>query len=508
MIRSVLRRALMGLGIVAAVSAVPAMAAPMGTEQARHLLARTGFQPTPKDVETFERLDYVEAVDRILNGMRTKAATPLPAWMGMSPAEFFQANREIRREKREMKEARAADQQAAPDKDRRDRIVSLIRQQGGEAKAWWYREMLSTDSPFTERMVLFWHNHFTSSVQKVKYVPSLMRQNELFRREAAGNFRRLLASVARDPAMLLYLDGATSRKGQPNENFSRELLELFTIGEGQYAERDIKEAARAFTGWSIDRQTGAYRVYPALHDAGDKAFLGRSGSFDGDEIIATVLAHPRTAERVVEKLWLEFVSPTPQPAEVKRLAGILRDANYEMKPLLRAMFLSPAFRDPANRGTLFKSPVEMTVGTLRLLQIPVDDTIRLVRSGRLLGQDILDPPNVKGWTGGASWISSYTLMLREQGLQRIIQATQVASRRDMDMKGMPDKEQLSETPVEGRSMRTVPMALRLPAGLSGVDRARMEKIMLALPPITPIARDAEPGVAVAQMMLDPVYQLK
>jgi uncharacterized protein (DUF1800 family) len=495
-----LRAIAIGTGL-AVLFSTSALAAPMGTDQARHLLARTGFQPTPQEVAAFERLEYAEGVERILGTMRSKAATPLPDWMGMSPAEFFQANREIRRDKREMQESGEV-------KDRRDRIVGLVRQQGGDAKAWWYREMLNTTSPFTERMVLFWHNHFTSSVQKVKYVPALVRQNELFRREAAGNYARLLREVARDPAMLMYLDGATSRKGQPNENFARELLELFTVGEGQYGEQDIKEAARAFTGWSIDRQTGAHRVYSALHDDGSKTFLGRSGNFDGEHILAAVLAHPRTAERLVEKLWREFVSPQPDAAEVKRLAALLRQHDYEMKPLLQAMFLSPAFQDPRNRGTLFKSPVEMTVGTLRLLQIPVDDTMRLVRSGRLLGQDIFDPPNVKGWSGGEKWISSYTLMLREQGLQRIIQATQVAyGGRDM-ARPMVDKEQLADTPVEGRSMRSVPMALRLPPALSGIDTARLEKIILALPPIMPIARNAEPGAAMAQMMLDPVYQLK
>jgi uncharacterized protein (DUF1800 family) len=505
MLGSILRYAAISTGIAVALVVQSAMAAPMGTEQARHLLARTGFQPTPGEIATFERMDHAAGVERILGTMNSKAATPLPEWMGMSPIEFFQVNREIRREKREAKEE-------GRDTDRILKIASLIRQQGGEAKAWWYREMLTTDSPFTERMVLFWHNHFTSSVQKTRYVPSLVRQNELFRREAAGNYARLLREISRDPAMLFYLDGVSNRKGQPNENFARELLELFTVGEGNYSEQDIKEAARAFTGWSIDRQTGAHRVYPILHDDGAKTFLGRSGNFNGDDILAAVLAHPRTAERLVEKLWREFVSPKPDPAEVKRLASILRQSDYEMKPLLRAMFLSPAFQDPANRGTLFKSPVEVTIGTLRLLQIPVDDTQRLVRAGRQLGQDIFDPPNVKGWQGGEAWISSYTLMLREQGLQRIIQATQVAGAgREMrrGMQGaMEDKEQLPETPVEGRSLRNMPMAVRLPPALNGLDKARLEKILLALPPIAPVARDADMGTAVAQMMLDPVYQLK
>ena len=504
MVRSGWRHAAIGLGLIGVLGAAPALAAPMGTDEARHLLARTGFQPTPGDITTFERLDYAEGVDRILNGMRARAATPLPDWMGMSPTEFFQLNREIRREKRE----------AERDTGRILKIANLMRQQGGEAKAWWYREMLTTDSPFTERMVLFWHNHFTSSVQKTRYVPSLIRQNELFRREAAGNYGRLLGEVARDPAMLPYHDGVSSRKDRPNENFARELLELFTIGEGQYSERDIKEAARAFTGWSLDRSTGAYRFYRVLHDDDEKTFLGRSGNLDGDDVLAAVLNHPRTAERLVEKLWRELVSPTPDQEEVRRLAGIFRAERYEMRPLLRAMLLSPAFRDPANRGTLFKSPVEMVVGTLRLLALPVDDTQRLVRAGRLLGQDVFDPPNVKGWAGGEAWISSYTLMAREQGLQRIIQATNLAGGNGMENgrgKGMArrdDKEQLPDMPVEGRSLRNVAIAVRLPEHLRGLDVARMERLLLALPPITPVARNGDAGAAMAQMLLDPVYQLK
>ena len=208
------------------------------------------------------------------------------------------------------------------------------------------------------------------------------------------------------------------------------------------------------------------------------------------------------------------MSPTPDQEEGRRLAGIFRAERYEMRPLLRAMLLSPAFRDPANRGTLFKSPVEMVVGTLRLLDLPVDDTQRLVRAGRLLGQDVFDPPNVKGWAGGEAWISSYTLMVREQGLQRIIQATNLVGGNGMENgmgKGMArrdDREQLPDMPVEGRSLRNVAIAVRLPEHLRGLDIARMERLLLALPPITPVARNGDAGAAMAQMLLDPVYQLK
>ena len=158
-----------------------------------------------------------------------------------------------------------------------------MQEQGRELRNWWIEEMLVTDQPLVERMVLFWHNHFTSSLKKVRFMPALFRQNALFRREALGNFATLLKDVARDPAMLIYLDGMRSVARQPNENFARELLELFTLGEGHYSEADIKEAARAFTGWTIDRETGQFAIRDDEHDDGEKTFLGKTGSFDGDD---------------------------------------------------------------------------------------------------------------------------------------------------------------------------------------------------------------------------------
>ena len=500
-----------GLALAAALAggmlAAAAHAAPMGSDEARHLLARTGFQPTPDEIAEFSRLEYAQAVDRILDSMTATAATPPPRWTSMSPLEFRGAVQAELRAARTGPTASDPSGDAAAGGEAALALAAVIRQQGGEAKAWWYREMLSTDSPFTERMVLFWHNHFTSSVRKVRYVPALMRQNALFRREAAGNFGRLLKAVARDPAMLIYLDGATSRAGRPNENFARELFELFTIGQGAYTESDIREAARAFTGWSLDRRTGEHRYYQMLHDHGSKRVLGSAGYLSGDDVIEIALRHPRTSERLVAKLWREFVSPDPDPGEVRRLARLFEESDHELKPLLRALLLSPAFRDPANRGVLIKSPVELTVGTLRLLRIPVDDTMRLVRAGRMLGQDLLDPPNVKGWIGGEAWISSHSLMQREQILQRIIQATQLVH--GGDGSGMAvDREQLRDMPVEGRSMRTLPMAVQLPPALRGLDVPALRTALLALPPVEPVPNDADPGAAMARMMLDPVYQLK
>jgi uncharacterized protein (DUF1800 family) len=428
----------------------------MGFDEARHLLSRATFGATPAEIGGVAAMAYGPAVDRLLATRRVDALTAPPDWVHAS-----------------------------------------LEEQARQLCNWWVEEMLVTDQPLVERMTLFWHNHFTSSLDKVRSASALHRQNALFRREAFGNFARLLKAVARDPAMLIYLDGAESIARRPNENFARELLELFTLGEGHYGETDVRNAARAFTGWSLAARTGPFVKRLEQHDGGQKTFLGQTGYFDGDEILDIVLRQPRTAERVCEKLWREFISLTPDPAEIGRLAAVLRGGGYEMRPVLKAMFLSPAFRDPANRGALIKSPVELLVGSVHLLGLPVPDKTPIVGMMQGLGQLPFYPPNVKGWPGGESWITSYTLLLRQQVLRRMIEATTVAA-----MDGA------MERPVEGRSLRNAGAAATLAPALAGSDAGELMRTLLPRQPIDPVDADGAPGAVVAAAMLDPVYQLK
>ncbi|MDI1287506.1 MAG: DUF1800 domain-containing protein [Reyranella sp.] len=478
-------------------------AAAMDFDEARHLLSRTAFGATPAEIRAIEALDYPAAVDQLLATFRPTAATAAPGWANDGLGAL-------------------RDQQKAMAKVTADgRAVQVqppLQEQGRELRNWWIEEMLATDQPLVERMVLFWHNHFTSSLTKTYYPGSLYRQNEMFRASAFGNFATLLKSVARDPAMLLYLDGVRNVARQPNENFARELLELFTLGEGHYTESDIKAAARAFTGWSVDRETGRFVERAGQHDDGEKTFLGQTGRFGGDEIIAILLKHPRTAETIVEKMWREFVSLTPDPAAVKRLAAPFRDGGYELKPLLRALLLQPALRDPANRGALIKSPVDLIVGTVRVLGLPVPEKTQLARMMQGLGQSLFNPPNVKGWAGGESWITAYTLLQRQQILRRIVEATTVASMegmggRRMDRRqaqpAMEDTQQMMEPrPVEGRSLRNSSGAARLGPTLLGVDAATLSKTLLPFAPIDAVETGGAPGAVVAAALLDPAYQLK
>ena len=476
----------------------PHAATATGFDEARHLLSRTTFGATPAEIAAVEALDYPIAVDRLLANRHPQALTPPPSWINEGPAS-------VRYRQKQAVEKKGVDGKPL-------KVARPVDEQGRELRNWWAEEMLATDQPQVERMTLFWHNHFTSSFAKVRYAPALYRQNELFRREAFGNFARLLKAVARDPAMLIYLDGTRSVARQPNENFARELLELFTLGEGNYSEADIKNAARAFTGWTIDRETGAFVDRVEFHDPGEKTFLGQTGRFTGDDIVAILLRHPRTAELVCEKLWREYVSLIPDRSEIKRLAAILRTGGYEMKPVLRAILLSPAFRDPGNRGTLIKSPTDLVIGSVRLLGLPVPEKTQLVRMMQGLGQILFDPPNVKGWAGGESWITTYTLPLRQQYLRRMIEATTV-SPIDGTMAMRPDrraerKEMIEPRPVEGRSLRGAGGELKLGPTLAGIDASSLVRTLLPRQPLDQVETGNTPGAIAAAAMLDPVYQLK
>jgi uncharacterized protein (DUF1800 family) len=386
------------------VSAQQLQANAMGFSEARHLLNRTSFAAQTNEIDDYAQLNREQAVDRLLSETRRTAVYPAPAWTATYERVY---KPDMTQEER---------QQA----NRRE-----ITERGLEIRTWWVAEMLSTPSPLTEKMTLFWHNHFATSQQKVRTASLMYRQNVMLRNYALGNFGAMLREVSKDPAMLIYLDGAQNRKGAPNENFAREVMELFTLGEGHYTEQDIKEVARAFTGWSMDADTGEFRFRRPAHDDGSKTVLGREGKFNGDDIVTLLLQQPATGEFVIGKLWREFVSPEPDAAAVQLLAATWRAANYELKPLLRAMFLSEAFWAPVNRAVLVKSPVDLVVGSLRQFRFSVEDPAPFAVILRQLGQDLFAPPNVKGWPVGDAWLNTTTLLARKGFLNRLFRADEM-----------------------------------------------------------------------------------
>ena len=310
------------------------------------------------------------------------------------------------------------DEPAAFYAEARSTIAALLGLGGSnDLPAWWLYVMLRSPHPLLERMTLFWHGHFATSAAKVTDRGLMLAQNELFRTHALGNFRTLLKAEARDPAMLLWLDSAVNRKAKPNENFAREVMELFSLGVGSYTERDIRETARAFTGWEVQHQR--FWVNAAQHDGGLKTVLGERGPFDGDGVIDVLLRQPAAARFLVRKLYRFFVadefpeSSTPAGIEalLEPLAVELRESDYDVGRVVGMILRSNWFFSEQAIARRIKSPVEFAVGLVRSLEGHVDH-YALADDLNALGQRVFYPPNVKGWNGGREWINSYTLMGR------------------------------------------------------------------------------------------------
>jgi uncharacterized protein (DUF1800 family) len=482
---------------------------PLDATDARFLLTRTGFEANASEVAPYIGMTREQAVDALLAGARTEAETPPPAWV-MEPIP----SADVRR--------------AWTQDERRDDQREQSRRYD-ELRGWWVREMVTTRSPLTERMTLFWHDHFPSGEDKVHYPQLMFRQNALLRRDALGNFGDLLHAVSKDPAMLQYLDGAGSRKGRPNENFAREVMELFTLGEGHYSQRDVTEAARAYTGWTLDPNTLAYQFNPKIHDDGDKTVLGRMGPFDGDQVLDILLAQPETATFITTELWREFISETPDPVQIAPIAERFRALHYDIKTALRGLFLSEAFWDERNRGVLVKSPAEFVVGAVRQFDIGYadQDVTPLAGQVRNFGENLFYPPNVKGWPGGENWINSTTLLARKQFIEQLFRATEAHGMRPAATNAKTSAMS-GPTPimVTNAAMKPAAMAKPHPGLRFDLDawlarynttpdarpdlstQLQLQRAVLAVSPADAIEPDVTSSAYLRVLLMDPAYQLK
>jgi len=479
--------------LAAVLVAAPAPAATLGFDNARHLLNRTSFAANPADIDAFAGLTREQAADRLLAWTGKPAVTPPPAWT----AEPFESRNRFR--------GMSVEERMLANREMVQKVFAL--------RSWWLTEMLVTPSPLTEKMTLFWHNHFVSGQQKVRSPQLMYRQNDLLRRHALGNFGELLHAVARDPAMVIYLDSASNRKGQPNENFAREVMELFTLGEGNYGERDIKEMARAFTGWSINPETGEFLFRPFAHDDGEKTVLGRTGNFDGDAALDILLAQPQTAEFIVTKLWREFISPSPDPAEVRRIARIFRDSRYDIRAALGALLVSDAFYATKNRAALIKSPVELVVGTLRQFNFGTGDVMPFVLTANQLGQALFAPPNVKGWPGGEAWINSSTLLARKSFLERLFRVEELRPMLAAMDGGMGLPRGVAQIDDGRERFARAMMEIRFDSSrwltqFRDADAASVQRVLLAAAPLTAPAPGVQGMELIRQLTQDSAYQLK
>ena len=366
---------------------------------ARHLLNRAGFGVPPAAIARLAAMKPADAVSAFVDYEKLPDVAEAP------PTDLPQrfSYRELRQTVATMTEEEKRKFRQEKQREAREAMVGL--------ESWWINRMRVSQRPLEEKLTLFWHGHFATSAEKVKEPQANLQLNQLFRSNASANFDQLTRAVGKSAAMMRYLDQIQSSRQHPNENWARELMELFTLGIGHYTENDIKEGARAFTGWA-DRD-GEFMFDSRRHDDGQKTFLGQTGNFDGDKIIDIIMAQPACAEFISKKLWKFFAYDDPEPEVVTGLAETMRKNKYEIKPVLRQMFSSQAFYQDKAMHSQVKSPSQLVVNLMVQLDAPVDSKPPVAQLAmRAMGQALFFPPNVKGWDGGKAWINTNTLLIR------------------------------------------------------------------------------------------------
>jgi len=399
----------------------PIAPADWNTDFAAHLLERAGFGGTPEEIQALAKLTPAQAIARLVRFEGTDSSQLAPfehSGIHDPGLEPFPPTRpavtDLAKEKGE-----ALGIKVKPTGNRRlqpvvDEFFYWLRAsvlETNRVSYWWANRMLTSPRPLQEKMALFWHGHFTSNEAKVRDYRKLLGQLELFQKQGMGNFRDLTIAVAQDPAMLSFLDAGVNVKGASNENFAREIMEIFTMGVGHYTETDIREAARAFTGWNfVDLK---FVVNKDQHDDGEKTFLGHTGRLDGVDVIDIIMQQPATADYIAGKIYRYFVREDLSPELQKKLGAILRQNKYEITPLLETIFLSRDFYSAASVGTQIKSPVQLAVSTYKKLgQKNIQGVPDFNLATSALGQQLFSPPTVAGWAGGQSWITPGLLLER------------------------------------------------------------------------------------------------
>ncbi|NDB95200.1 MAG: DUF1800 domain-containing protein [Verrucomicrobia bacterium] len=392
------------------------------------LLQRAGFGGTPQEVDALAALSPAEAADSLLGPARLVSPEPPPFLEESGVEEALKAER--------------AKMDSLPDPAKADakrEIAQYLRATQGrqitELRGWWLKQMAEPLRATREKLTLFLHGHFATSFEKVRSPSLLYQQNSLFREKAYGIWSDLVLGVAQDPAMLIYLDGAKSRAEAPNENFARELFELFTLGEGNYTEKDIQESARAFTGWGIGFSNGkkgglqrgahpSFKNVPKWHDSGSKTIFGETGNFDGTDVVRLTLAQAAAPRWITQKLWRFYAGwPAPEPL-LQELVREWQSLRGEIRPFLMAMWTNPNFYDPVRAADRVKSPAEWLVGLCRQIGRPLPAPALSAHILNQLGQNLFEPPNVKGWDGGIAWINTASISRRYEYGSWLVEGTQ------------------------------------------------------------------------------------
>jgi uncharacterized protein (DUF1800 family) len=392
------------------------------TRCAQHLLQRAGFGGTSQQVQALADFGLKKSVEYIVNYKEL----PDPE----APA-LDDYNKDIIRpltskERALVKEARQTKDEDLVDQFRKERQKRQRedRKQIAEMEEWWLRRMISTPRPLEEKLTLFWHGHFATGYRTIENSYHMYMQNMFFRDNAMGNFKEdLVRGIIHDPAMIKYLNNHQNRKQAPNENLARELMELFTLGEGDgYSEDDIKEGARTLTGYTVEDDS--FNMNSRQHDSGTKKIFGRSGKFDGDDFVDLIFTRASASTFIIEKLYRYFVNDLPHgetiesKAYIRALSKKFKQHNWNIKPIIETILLSKHFYDDANRNAIIKSPVQLIVQAARTLHLPQRKKMArtLAIASDVMGQRLFAPPSVKGWDGGRTWINTSTLFMRQNTL--------------------------------------------------------------------------------------------
>ena len=355
--------------------------------QKLHLLWRAGFGPALEQIPTIDKSSIKDL------------------YRSLSKPQKFQA---VNFQKPEQPPEDAYN--PMDNAEKRKQAQKLNRSQNLDLNIDFMNQMILSEAQLNEKMAFFWHGHFASRSVNPRFSKQLLNS---IRRHALGNFKDLLFAVSQSPSMLNFLNNQQNKKGHPNENFAREVMELFTMGRGNYTETDVREGARAFTGWAYNKQ-GEFIERKNQHDTGEKTFLEKKGNFSGEDVLHIILEKKETARFITEKIYKFFVNEKVDESRVQELSSIFYQANYDIRKLMDSIFLSDWFYEAQHMGNRIKSPIELMVGMMRIMPMQVAYPENLIDYQRLLGQMLLYPPNVAGWPNGKAWIDSSTLMLRLQ----------------------------------------------------------------------------------------------
>jgi uncharacterized protein (DUF1800 family) len=479
----------------------------------QHLMWRAGFGPA---IDQLDQLKTIKPSD--LFKALQKASAKKPVYMDVADdylKGIVMGAGEIGRQQRK-KELDEDDRKMLRQKQR-DGIKSL--------NLFWLNEMVNTQAQLREKMAFFWHGHFASRNINVFYQQQLL---DIIRQHALGDFRTLLHEVSQSAAMLNFLNAAQNKKGQPNENFAREVMELFTMGRGHYSENDIKEAARAFTGWSANVK-GEFIFRTFQHDAGTKTVFGKTGNWKGEEVLDMLLEQKQTATYITQKIYRFFVNENVDTKHVAWLANRFYKNEYHIGKLMEDIFTSDWFYDDKNIGARIKSPIELIAGIQRALPMTIGNEEALLQMQRILGQLLFYPPNVAGWPGGKAWIDSSSLMMRMRLPQLISDRDElnIRPKTDDDMTGGREEDSMTPTNNKkgyGRVGKPIQADVRWQQLTSQFEKIPKEQLLTALqngllqvtPKFSPdlikgfidnSGREAYIRSAAIQIMSTPEYQL-